>query len=361
MMHSPLRFLPRVFTKGRPLHLTFFVTRRCNAYCPFCFYSGGDAPPGGDELSLSEVERLAPSLGRLLWLAFSGGEIFLRKDLAGLSRVFYRINRPSIMLYPTNGLMPGLTRERTVEILRSCPRSVVVVKLSIDGLRERHDALRGVKGAFEKVMESYEALKGLLSEYPNFELGVNTVFCSENQDEMDGIIDFVRGLDAVRTHTISLVRGDARDGALKDVDLEKYIRAVERLEGDVGRRTYRFRGARVKAAQDNLQRRLIYRTAREGRRFVPCYAGRLNLVLSETGDVFPCESFRDDHLMGNVREFGYDMQSLLRGDAARRVVKLVREGCFCSHECYMMTNILFSPAMYPAVLGELLRKRKPAP
>lgn len=358
MTYSPLRFLPQVFLKsfrGRPLHLTFFVTRRCNADCPFCFYSGGDAASAREEMTLEEVERLAPTVGRLLWLAFSGGEIFLRKDIVDLSRVFYRENRPSIMLLPTNGLMPGLIRDRVVEVLESCPGSVVVVKLSMDGVGPRHDALRGVRGAFEKVLECYDGLKELIPRYPNFELGVNTVFCSENQDEMDGIIDYVRGLGAVRTHTISLVRGDARDGALKDVDLEKYMRAVRRLEGDVARRTYRFRGARLKAAQDNLQRRLIYRTAREGRRFVTCYAGRLNLVLTETGDVFPCESFRKDHLMGNVRDFGYEMGRLLEGERARRVVDLVRKGCFCSHECYMMTNILFSPSTYPSLLGEILK------
>jgi MoaA/NifB/PqqE/SkfB family radical SAM enzyme len=360
MTYSPLRFVPSVFLKRRPVHLTFFVTRRCNASCPFCFYSAGsgaEEPPPGDELSLAEIERLAPSLGSLLWMAFSGGEIFLRRDLVEISGTIYDENRPSIMLYPTNGLMPVLIRERTVRVLERCPRSVVVVKLSLDGLGERHDAMRGVTGAFERVMETYRLLGGLLGEYRNFELGVNTVFCSENQDEMDGIIDFVRGLEMVKTHTISLVRGEVRDGAYKDVDMEKYLRAVRRLEGDVGRRTYRFRGAGIKAAQDNLQRRLIYHTVRENRRLLPCYAGRLNLVLTETGDVFPCESFRKDHLMGNVRDFGYDMKLLLGGERAEKVVSMVRDGCFCSHECYMMTNIFFGLRMYPSLLREVLARR----
>jgi MoaA/NifB/PqqE/SkfB family radical SAM enzyme len=353
MTYSPLRFLPHVFYKHRPLHLTFFVTRRCNARCPFCFYLSRDGKSETPELSLDEVERVFGSLGSLLWMAFSGGEVFLREDIVEISSAIHRLNRPSIMLFPTNGLMPELIRDRTSEILRSCPRSTVVVKLSLDGLEDRHDSLRGTPGGFRKVLKTYELLKGFLAEYPNFELGVNTVFCAGNQDDMDGVIRFVRGLDMIKTHTISMVRGDTKDGSLKDIDIDKYLEAVRKLDGDVRRRTYRFRGSKVKAAQDNLQRRIIYRTVKEKRQLIPCYAGRLNLVLTETGDVYPCESFMLK--MGNIRDFGYDMARLLEGERAREAVSRIEKGCFCSHECYTMTNILFNPGMYPALLKELTR------
>lgn len=353
MTYSPLRFLPHALYKHRPLHLTFFVTRRCNARCPFCFYLSREEKPETPELSLDEVERVFSGLGRLLWVAFSGGEVFLRDDIVEISSTIYRLNKPSIMLLPTNGLMPEVISDRTVEILGRCPKSVVVVKLSLDGLEDRHDSLRGTPGGFKKVLKTYDLLKGLLAEYPNFELGVNTVFCAGNQDEMDEIIGFVRGLDMIKTHTISMVRGDTRDESLKDIDIDRYLEAARKLEGDVRRRTYRFRGSRIKAAQDNLQRRLIYRTAKEKRQLIPCYAGRLNLVLTETGDVYPCESFILK--MGNIRDFGYDMARLLEGERARDALSRIRDGCFCTHECYTMTNIFFNPRMYPALLKELIR------
>lgn len=352
MTYSPIRFLPHAFYKHRPLHLTFFVTRRCNSRCPFCFYLSREEEPG-PELSLDEVERVFSTLGSLLWVAFSGGEVYLREDIVEIARTIYKHNKPSIMLFPTNGLLPELIRDRTVEILRHCPKSVIVVKLSLDGLEDRHDSLRGTPGGFRKMLRTYELLKELLAGYPNFELGINTVFCAENQDEMDEIIRFVRGLEMIKTHTISMVRGETRDDSLKDIDIEKYLDAVRKLEGDVRQRTYRFRGSKVKAAQDNLQRRLIYRTVKEKRQLIPCYAGRLNLVLTETGDVYPCESFIMK--MGNIRDFGYDMGKLLESERAREVVSRIKDGCFCSHECYTMTNILFNPGMYPALLKELIR------
>lgn len=357
MMHSPLRFLPSIIHK-RPLHLTFFVTRRCNARCPFCFYLNRKDLSFNDlshkhEVNLEEIKRISSSMGGLLWLAFSGGEVFLRDDIVEISRVFYGKNRPSIMLFPTNGLMPKLIYEKTLEILRDCPKSVVVVKLSMEGLRERHDAFRGTPGGFERVMETYGLLRPLLERHGNFELGVNTVFTSENEDDVGDVISFVRGLEGVRTHTISLVRGDVGDGSLKEVSIEKYLAAARRLEGDVRERTYGFRLARLKAAQDNLQRRLIYKTVKENRGMLPCYAGRLNLVLTETGDVYPCESFRAEHRMGNVRDFGCDMEGLLESEGAKEAILNV-QGCFCTHECYMMTNILFNPRMYPRLIREYL-------
>ncbi|MBF0558212.1 MAG: radical SAM protein [Nitrospirae bacterium] len=358
-MYSPARHIPQIFRKTRPIHLTFFLTRRCNSQCPFCFYlrdkqrdTAGTAP----ELSLDEIKKISRSMGSLLWLAFSGGEIYLRDDLADISRVFYDNNRPAIMLYPTNGLLPGVIRSRTKEILKSCKNSVIVVKLSIDGLRGAHDALRNMPGSFEKTMLTYNMLAELAERYPNFELGVNTVFCSENQHYMDGIIDYVKTLEHIKTHTISLVRGDLLNSQYKDVDHGLYNRAIDRLASDLksGRSAcYRFRGARIKAAQDIVQRRLIHKTLYKQKRLIPCYAGRLNLVLGESGEVFPCEILGES--MGNVRDFDGDIGKLLRTEKAAKVIRSIKDQkCYCTHECYFMTNILFNPALFPAIAKEYL-------
>jgi MoaA/NifB/PqqE/SkfB family radical SAM enzyme len=358
-MYTPFRHIKDIFWKGRPIHLTFFVTKRCNSRCPFCFYLRPDAIPAGlrPELSLPEIEKISSSLGNLLWLAFSGGEIFLRDDLVEIAGTFYRNNKPAIMLFPTNGLMPQVIRDRIETIVRSCPKSVVALKLSIDGLGEAHDALRNTPGSFDKTLQTYRAVAGLIDRYPNFELGMNTVFCSENQDAMGGIIDYVRGLPCVKTHTVSLVRGNLADKRYGNVDPDKYFDAVQKLEQNLKEgksRVYRFRGGRIKAAQDILQRRLIHRTMTEHKRIIPCYAGRLNLVLTEGGDVFPCELLAES--FGNVRDYGYDMRGVARSEKARRVNDSIRNnGCSCTHECYFMTNILFNARMYPAMMkGYLL-------
>ena len=135
-MISWLRHVDAIAWKHRPIQLTFFFTRNFNARCPYCFYlqSAGMTEPDSAELSLEEIGKISRSLGSLLWLAFSGGEIFLKKDLVEISRLFHRQNRPAIMLYPTNGLLPQLIHDSMAQILRLCGDSIVVVKLSLDGV-----------------------------------------------------------------------------------------------------------------------------------------------------------------------------------------------------------------------------------
>jgi MoaA/NifB/PqqE/SkfB family radical SAM enzyme len=360
-MLSALPHVRSLFSGRWPVHLTLFVTRRCNARCPFCFYEKArDAEDGSPELTLDEIRRVARSMGRLLWVALSGGEVFLREDLVEVSGILHDSNRAGFLTYPTNGSLPEIVEERTEEILRRCADSVVVLKLSLDGVGEDHDRLRRVPGGFRKVMQTYERLAALAARYPRLELGVNTLFCSDNQWRMREIVEFVGALGAVRSHTLTMVRGQLREGRYKEVDLHLYRKAVDLLERRWGKRRngfHHFAGGRLKAAQDRLQRRLIHETLLEGRRLVPCQAGRLNLVLTERGELHPCEE-RWDLSFGNVREAGYDVPGMLRTERAAGVLAESAGGdCHCSHECNFLINILFNPRMHPRLLGEYARLR----
>ncbi len=361
-MSSLARHAGSILWKRRPVHLTFFLTRKCNAHCPFCFYlkSPDNPQTGAAELSLDEIERISRSLGRLLWLAFSGGEVYLRKDLVEISKLFYDRNSPAVMLYPSNGLLPDLIRDQTERIVAHCRSSVVVVKLSLDGVGTDHDTLRNTRGNFDKTMQTYARLQGLLDAYPNFELGFNTVLTAQNQDKAEEIVDFVGGLDRRDTHTISMVRGHLLDNDYKQVDPQNYRRAAEMLATRLRDRAsgiHRFRGARLKAAQDVLQRRFIHQTLIGQDRSLPCYAGKLNLVLTESGEVYPCEILPQS--LGNVREHDYDIMQVTRTEKAVDVLRSISASnphCrTCTHECNYITNILFNPAMYPALTKEYLR------
>ncbi len=361
MTFSPFRHLDSILWKKRPIQFTLFLTRRCNARCPFCFYTSQQSEVLGaaPELSIAEIERIAPQLGKLLWLAFSGGEIFLRSDLLEITKLFYKTNKPSIILLPTNGLLLDTIYQTVEAVLRSCPESSVVVKLSLDGPEPVHDELRGVPGSFQRALKTCAALGKLVEKYDNFELGINTVFCQANQDLVDGVIDMVQTLPYVKTHTVSLIRGEVFREDLKHIDLGKYKKTIIRLESDLKKRlaaVYGFRGARLKAAQDILQRRSIYEAALHNQRSTPCYAGKLNLVLTETGDLFPCEDFSEKMKFGNVREVDYDLKQLLESDKGRKIRQFIDNmECCCTHECYFMTNILFNPGYYPALLKEYLQ------
>ena len=361
MTFSPFRHMDSILWKRKPIQFTFFLTRRCNAKCPFCFYISkqNENVSAAQELSVDEIKKIAPQLGRLLWLAFSGGEIFLRSDLVDITKLFYHTNKPAIILLPTNGLLQETIYNNVEAILRACPKSSIVVKLSLDGPEQVHDELRGVPGGYQKTLKTCAALGNLVEKYANFELGINTVFCQANQDRVDEVIDLVQTMPHVKTHTVSLIRGEVFQGNLKQVDLEKYKQVIDRLESDLKKKlasVYGFQGAKLKAAQDILQRRSIYQAAINPKRTTSCYAGRLNLVLTEAGDLYPCEDFSEKMKFGNIREADYGLQRLLQSENTRNILKFINQkGCCCTHECYFMTNILFNPSYYPALLKEYLQ------
>jgi hypothetical protein len=57
-----------------------------------------------------------------------------------------------------------------------------------------------------------------------------------------------------------------------------------------------------------------------------------------------------------VRQSEYDLQHLLESDRGRKILRVIHnKGCHCTHECYFMTNILFNPSRYPALLKEYLQ------
>lgn len=357
MRHSPLRHLGALVVKRRPLHLTFFATRRCDARCAFCF-SREKTAGAGPELTAAEISKLAPSVGPLLWLSFSGGEPTLREDLGEIAGILARACRPVVVLLSTNGLDPERTSAAAARLLAAAPRSTVVVKLSLDGPPELHDRLRGVPGAHARVLESLRSLGAMAAREPRLQVGVNTVLCAANQERIDELLADVSRLGGVRTHTLSLVRGEIPDPALGRVDPGRYLAAAEALACGLRRGLqprYRFFGARLKAAQDVVQRRIIAETLRRRRRVIPCHAGRLNLVLDQSGELFPCEEF--SLRMGNVREHGLDVRATARCAAGRNVLDSIKRGrCWCTHECFMMTNILFDLRRYPALLAEYLRQ-----
>jgi radical SAM protein with 4Fe4S-binding SPASM domain len=306
---------------------------------------------------LAHLEKVARWCDPLPWLLFAGGEVYLDDALVDTSAVFYKNARPAVMTYPTNGLEPELIRDKTEAILKRAPEAVIVVKLSLDGIGQRHDMLRSSPGNFQKVMRTYELLGELKNIYPHLEIGVNSVFMSSNQYAMKGLIDYVRNLDRVGGHTVAMIRGTGVDPTLKAVDLAHYVDMSAYLAKRVnlGRsQGYGFAGAALKPALDAFQRRLIAETLARRKRLTACYAGRRSLVLRADGRLYPCEI--RSACLGNIRELDGDFERVLKTPRSRALLRRIRAGdCFCSHECQVMISILSNPGLYPHLLAQYVR------
>lgn len=129
-----------------PMNLTLSPSPRCNSRCLTC----NIWMKRENELTLDEWEKVLRSLGRApYWFTVSGGEPLMYQGVVELCQMAYEHCRPGIINIPTNSILPSIP-DKVRRIAESCPESQLIINLSLDGLGEKHDFIRGVVGNFEK-------------------------------------------------------------------------------------------------------------------------------------------------------------------------------------------------------------------
>src|SRR5215813_13743799 len=206
------------FHRERKLNtIIFFVTSHCNATCETCFY-WGELNQKGD-LSWDEIVRLSENTPPFTDLWFSGGEPTLRRELPEIIDLFVRNNGVRYINLPTNGLKPYRIYEVAEHCLFTNRELELHINISLDGLRESHDFMRGVPGNFERALEAGHLLRRLK---PLFGLrlivNINTVITRDNLDEIIPLAEHIWSERIADGHYFNLIRGEAKDPGLKRVE-----------------------------------------------------------------------------------------------------------------------------------------------
>jgi MoaA/NifB/PqqE/SkfB family radical SAM enzyme len=261
---------------------------------------------------------------------------------------------------PTNGSLTERVVSGVEEILTRCPELHFGLDISIDGIGPDHDAIRAKQGLFENCVETYWRLKEVEKRRTNFRVCVEMTIQRHNQDKLDQMYDyFVREFKTYNI-LVRIVRGKPRDPLEKDVNLDQVEKFALKLERGIQQGDYHGHAVYPMSdfitARELLGRRIQLKLLRENRFQIPCYAANLMGVIRSNGDVMACE-LRDDKL-GNIRDFHYDFRKLWLSERAKAISSdIVDNRCFCTHECFMSTNILFNPKLYPRLVGEVAKLR----
>src|SRR5215831_3069319 len=137
-----------------PLNLTLSPSPRCNSRCLTC----NIWMKRENELTLDEWDKVLRSLGTApYWFTVSGGEPFMFQGVVELCQMAYQHCQPGIINIPTNAILPTIP-DKVRRIAESCPKSQLIINLSLDGLGEKHDLIRGVAGNFERFEHTLHAL-----------------------------------------------------------------------------------------------------------------------------------------------------------------------------------------------------------
>ena len=302
-------------------------------------------------MSLAEWERVFAGLGSApYYLTFSGGEPFLRPDLADIVAAGYRLCRPAVITIPTNGLLPDRVLAQTVAILDAAPDAQVGINLSLDGVGDQDDDIRGVPGAWDRAMTTYRALREL--KRPNLTLSIHTVVSQFNVADLPGIYEELSALEPdsyiteVAEERVEL--GTVGAGITPSPD--EYDHAAAFLIEQIGR--HPARGfARVTQAFRMQYYGLAARILREQRQVIPCYAGWSSAHIAPDGDVWTCCTRAEP--IGNVRETDFDFDAIWFGERAEVLRRSIRAGeCACPMANVSYTNML----LHPPTLARVARR-----
>lgn len=324
----------------------FHVTYRCNGSCPYCFNLDRLNSLREDELSLQEIDRISRTMGDFPWLMLSGGEPLLREHLPEIVRIFSANNRIRHVTLPTNGLLPERAENVSKEILTRCPGVTLTLSVSIDGIGQRHDELRGTSGNFAAALETISRTGKLRSISPRLALKVNTVLSSRNCFDISDIIGYVRTL-GVDMHTMDIIR-NVPNRTTPPLP-EEVLSGLPLIMKEICDHYYGYHNLNThsslfrRLARSAMLRSWEISLENLGRntRYMDCYAGKVNTVLYPSGEVAPCEVLP---AIGNLRDFDYDFKALRSSRKAEDVRESIRDRrCHCYHPCYTLTNILFNP------------------
>ena len=333
----------------KPVYLIFFVTNKCNSKCNHCFYSKQLNKNTEDVLTLDQVEAFSKQLGKVIWLAISGGEPFLRDDLEDIYRIFCDNNKIEDINLPTNGVLAGVIYEKTKRMLELRQIKNFNVSISLDGTKETHNKIRGMD-CFDKALETYDKLAELKKQHPNLKIKISTTISNNNIADIHDLISFVKGrMPLVDFHNFEIMRGNPKNkeySAPTISQLENIKPRVLKTYED-----YSFFGKRgLKSRIATNAKRMILnthiKTLKERRQIFPCYAGIVHCVLDYNGDVQFCEL---GPKIGNIKQ--NTLEEIWNSKYAKEQrEKIKNRGCYCTHSCFQNTNISFNHKLWPRFL-----------
>lgn len=183
-----------------PETVNIYPTAGCNLKCAMCFVRFARS---GDDLSLDDWKDIVGQVRRFRpRIHLSGGEPFLYKDIIPLIE---HIKKAGLFLHiTTNGTFLA---EHAAQIVKA---GINQIDISIDGVKETHDRIRGVPGTFDKILAGLDGLTKAKAGGPLPTVKMNSILNFEQPAEMEKLLEIMSGYgvsEAQFIHPLFLDRG----------------------------------------------------------------------------------------------------------------------------------------------------------
>ena len=300
----------------KKLNGTVIVTYRCNARCTMCNRYKAPSKPE-EEISIETIKKLP----KMYFTNITGGEPFIREDLPEIVRELYK--KSDRIVISTNGFFT----DRIIKLCEEFPN--VGIRISIEGLEETNNKIRGLEDGFNK---GYSTLKKLV-EMKHPDVGFGMTVQDANAKDLVPLYDLSNELN-MEFATASLhnsfyfveAKNIIHDRLMVAKEFEKLINKL--LESNSPKKWFR-------AYFNHGLINYIFGQ----KRLLPCDMAFDTFFIDPYGDVMPCNGTKEKEVMGNLNRQTWD--ELWNSEQAEKVRNKVRH---CDRQCWMIGSV--SPAMH---------------
>lgn len=300
----------------KKLNGTVIVTYRCNARCTMCNRYKAPSKPD-EEISIETIKKLP----KMYFTNITGGEPFIREDLTDIVRELYK--KSDRIVISTNGFFT----DRIIKLCEEFPN--VGIRISIEGLEQTNNEIRGLNDGFNK---GYSTLKKLV-EMKHPDVGFGMTVQDKNAKDLVALYDLSNEM-GMEFATASLhnsfyfveAKNIIHDRPMVAQEFENLINKL--LASKSPKKWFR-------AYFNHGLINYIYGQ----KRLLPCDMAFDTFFIDPYGDVMPCNGTKCKEVMGNLNEQSWD--ELWNSEKAEKVRNAVRH---CSRNCWMIGSV--SPAMH---------------
>lgn len=295
-----------------PTDISIITTYRCQMECKMCDIWQNWTDPK-KEITPQELEKLP----FFKFVNITGGEPFLRDDLEEIVAVMSK--KSDRIVISTSGW-------HTTKILKLAERFPHIgIRVSIEGLSQKNDDLRGKDGGFDRGLRTLLGLRKMGLK----DVGFGITVSNHNSEDMLWLYELSQQLGmefaTAAFHNSYYFHKDNNFITNQGEVIANFHELIQRLMQENSPKSW-FR------AFFNLG---LINYIRGGKRMLPCEAGTANFFLDPYGEVLPCNGLEEKYWkesMGNIRDVE-TFEEIWFSPHAEKVRNLVRT---CPKNCWMV-------------------------
>ncbi len=301
--------------KRRTLYGSIIITYRCNAKCNMCDCFRDPSKPN-EEMSIDLIKKLP----EMAFTNITGGEPFIRTDINEIVRELYK--KTNRIVISTNGYFT----DRILALCEEFPE--VGIRISIEGLQEANDKIRGIPDGFNR---GYNTLRKLVAA-GHKDVGFG---CTVQEMNSQDLIPLYKLSDELNMEFATATLHNSfyfRKTTNKITDKLMVSKAFEELINELLKSKSPKKWFRAYFNHGLIN--YLY----GNKRYLPCGMGSNGFFVDPFGDVLPCNGSSSKMSMGNLNDNNWDeIWKSKKADEVRKKVKA------CTKNCWMIGSV--APAM----------------